>query len=183
PSKNLGCFGDGGAIFTNDDELAAKLKMIANHGQSRTYYHDVIGCNSRLDSIQAAVLNVKLKYLDDYGSARLAVADKYDAVFKETPWLTTPKRAKNSTHVFHQYVLKMQGDRDGMIQHLRDNGIGCNIYYPVPLYKQKAFSSFYNGQELPVTEILCKEVFALPIHTEMKEEEQSYIIETVLSFV
>ncbi len=182
PSKNLGCFGDGGAIFTNDDRLATKLKMIANHGQSRTYYHDIIGCNSRLDAIQAAILDVKLKHLDKYNAARLAVANKYDEAFKEIPWLRTPIRANNSTHVFHQYVLKMDGDRDGMIKHLRGSGVGCNIYYPVPLYKQKAFSSFYNGEELPVTEMLCNQVFALPIHTEMKKADQDYIIETVLNF-
>ncbi len=182
PSKNLGCYGDGGAIFTNDDSLAKKLKMIANHGQSRTYYHDVIGCNSRLDAIQAAVLNIKLKYLDEYGDARNAVANAYDKAFKNIQELQIPVRANNSTHVFHQYVIRVKDKRDELMQYLLDNGIACNIYYPVPLYKQKAFSSFYDGDDLIVTEQLCNEVLALPIHTEMDESSLNYIINTVIEF-
>ncbi|MGK0388463.1 MAG: UDP-2-acetamido-2-deoxy-ribo-hexuluronate aminotransferase [Maribacter sp.] len=183
PSKNLGCYGDGGAIFTNNDNLAAKIRMIANHGQSRKYYHDVIGCNSRLDAIQAGVLNVKLKYLDDYSNARQVVADTYDKAFENVEGLIIPAREKNSTHVFHQYVLRVKQNRDGLMQHILDKGIGCNIYYPVPLYEQKAFSSFHNGEEQAVTEQLCKEVFALPIHTEMDKEALDYIIAAVLEFV
>lgn len=183
PSKNLGCYGDGGAIFTNNDDLATKIRMIANHGQSRRYYHDVIGCNSRLDAIQAGVLNVKLKYLNDYSKARQTVADAYDEAFGNVEGLIIPKRSQNSTHVFHQYVLRVKENRDGLMQHILNKGIGCNIYYPVPLYKQKAFSPFYEGEEQPTTEQLCKEVFALPIHTEMDKETQDYIIQSVLEFV
>jgi UDP-2-acetamido-2-deoxy-ribo-hexuluronate aminotransferase len=183
PSKNLGCYGDGGAIFTNNDDLAAKIRMIANHGQSRRYYHDVIGCNSRLDAIQAGVLNVKLKYLDDYSNARQAVADAYDEAFENVEGLIIPAREKKSNHVFHQYVLRVKENRDGLMQHILNKGIGCNIYYPVPLYKQKAFSSFHNGEEQTVTEQLCKEVLALPIHTEMDKETLDYIIAAVLEFV
>jgi len=183
PSKNLGCYGDGGAMFTNDDELATKLRMIANHGQSRRYYHDVVGCNSRLDAIQAAVLDVKLKYLDEYCFARQKVANTYDKAFKDIEGITIPKRVDYSTHVFHQYVIKVAENRDALMKHLQDAGIGCNIYYPVPLYKQKAFASYYDGNELPVTEQLCKEVFALPIHTEMDKETVDYVIGKVLEFV
>lgn len=182
PSKNLGCYGDGGAIFTNSDTLAKQLRMVANHGQSRRYYHDIVGCNSRLDAIQAAVLNVKLQYLNDYSTERRKVADAYDKAFKDVSQLITPYRAKNSTHVFHQYVLRVTENRDELMQHLLDKGIGCNIYYPVPLYKQKAFVSYYSGAEQAVTEKLCKEVFALPIHTEMDEKTLDYIIQTVLEF-
>jgi len=183
PSKNLGCYGDGGAIFTNDEQLASKLRMVANHGQSRRYYHDIVGCNSRLDAIQAAVLNIKLQYLNDYSTARRKVADAYNQAFKDIPGLIVPHRAKNSTHVFHQYVLRVTENRDGLMQHLLDKGIGCNIYYPVPLYKQKAFAPYYDGKEQAVTEQLCKEVFALPIHTEMDQETLDFVINTVLEFL
>lgn len=184
PAKNLGCYGDGGALFTNDNQLAKKIRMIANHGQSKRYYHDIIGCNSRLDSIQAAVLNVKLKYLDDFSSARQRVAQVYEDAFADLPSLITPKRAENSTHVFHQYTLQVKnGQRDALVRHLNDHDIPYGIYYPVPLYKQNAFSQYVNeGFELPITEQLCGSVISLPIHTEMKEEVQGYIIDTVVKF-
>jgi UDP-2-acetamido-2-deoxy-ribo-hexuluronate aminotransferase len=184
PAKNLGCYGDGGAIFTGDDALAEKMRMIANHGQSRRYYHDLIGVNSRLDAIQAAVLDVKLKYLDRYEKARNEVAEKYDAAFAGIDELQTPARAANSTHVFHQYTLRVKGGgRDRLQEHLREKGVPANIYYPVPLYRQKAFQSFVpEGFELPATEMLCREVLSLPVHTEMDAETQDYIIESVREF-
>ncbi len=184
PSKNLGCYGDGGAIFTNNDELAKKIRMIANHGQKKKYYHSVIGCNSRLDSIQAAILDIKLKRLDLYNKARIAVADKYDEAFKNIAELKTPFRAKYSTHVFHQYTLIVQnGKRDELIEYLKTNDIPCGVYYPVPLYKQEAFSKYVEpGFELQTTEELCRSVISLPIHTEMKPEIQDYIISKVEKF-
>jgi dTDP-4-amino-4,6-dideoxygalactose transaminase len=184
PAKNLGCYGDGGAIFTNDDDLAAKMAMIANHGQSKRYYHDMIGVNSRLDSIQAAILDVKLKYLDDYAKARNDVAEKYDAAFSQIEELQTPVREANSTHVFHQYTLRVKnGKRDELVNHLTEKGVPANIYYPVPLNEQKAFKEFVpENLDLPVTEMLCREVISLPIHTEMDAETQNYIIDSVKSF-
>ena len=185
PAKNLGCYGDGGAIFTNDDDLALKMSQIANHGQNKRYYHERIGVNSRLDSIQAAILNIKLKYLDDYARARNIVADRYDTAFAQMPGIQTPQRAANSTHVFHQYTLMLtDGRRDAIIDHLTALGVPANIYYPVPLYKQNAFKHFIPAgfRELPVTEKLCANVFSLPIHTEMKPEVQEYIIDSVKSF-
>lgn len=186
PSKNLGCYGDGGALFTNDDALADQIRMIANHGQgSVRYYHDVVGVNSRLDAIQAAILNVKLKYLDSYAKARLAVADYYDAAFKELPMVITPYRAKHSSHVFHQYTLRiMDGKRDALKTYLDSNGIPNAIYYPVPLYEQKAYRAFKGSvTKLPVTEILCKEVISLPMHTELTQEMLDYIINHVKTFL
>lgn len=184
PAKNLGCYGDGGAIFTNDDALAAKMRMVANHGQSKRYYHDVIGVNSRLDSIQAAILDVKLKYLDDYAKARNAVAEKYDAAFSEIEELQTPVREKNSTHVFHQYTLRVRnGERDDLQKHLTEKEVPANIYYPVPLNEQKAFKDFVpENLDLPITEMLCREVISLPVHTEMDAETQDYIIASVREF-
>ena len=183
PSKNLGCYGDGGAIFCNDDELALKIKMVANHGQSKRYYHEIVGCNSRLDAMQAAVLNVKLKYLDGYCSARLAAATYYDRAFENIPELTTPKRQPNSTHVFHQYTLKVKDEkRDALGKYLKEKQIPFGIYYPLPLYRQNAFAKFYHGQPLPVTEALCKSVISLPIHTEMDEALLEYISNAVKSF-
>ena len=180
PAKNLGCYGDGGAIFTNDSELAQKIKMIANHGQSRRYYHDEIGCNSRLDAIQAAVLDVKLKYLDNYAAARNAVANAYDRAFANIKEIKTPFRSKFTTHVFHQYTMQvLDGKRDELQACLAEKGIPTMIYYPVPLYKQKAFAKFYNGNELPVTEYLSDTVLSLPIHTEMSVEVQEVIVEGV----
>jgi len=185
PAKNLGCYGDGGAIFTNDDDLAKQMAQIANHGQNKRYYHAQIGVNSRLDTIQAAVLKVKLKYLDRYAEARNQVAQRYDEAFADIPQLQTPARAHNSTHVFHQYTLFVNdGRRDQLVNYLNERGVPANIYYPVPLYKQEAFRHFIpkGFSELPTTEMLCNGVMSLPIHTEMKNETQDLIIETVKSF-
>lgn len=184
PSKNLGCYGDGGAIFTNDENLAKKIRMIANHGQAKKYYHSVIGVNSRLDSLQAAILNVKLKHLDEYCESRLRVAEKYDAAFAKIEELQTPVREKNSTHVFHQYTLKAKnGERENLQQYLQEKNVPSMIYYPVPLYKQEAFKSYVAADfELPITEKLCETVISLPVHTEMDDETQNYIIECVKDF-
>jgi dTDP-4-amino-4,6-dideoxygalactose transaminase len=184
PSKNLGCYGDGGAIFTNDDDLAAKMRMIANHGQSERYYHSVIGVNSRLDTIQAAILDIKLKRLDEYATARQNAAAFYDDAFQNIEELQTPVRQKNSTHVFHQYTLQVaDGERAGLQKHLAENGVPAMIYYPVPLYRQEAFKeSVALGFNLPVTEKLCDAVLSLPIHTEMNEELLGYIAKQVKDF-
>ncbi|MDH3529624.1 MAG: DegT/DnrJ/EryC1/StrS family aminotransferase [Acidobacteriota bacterium] len=181
PAKNLGCYGDGGAIFTDDDELAARLRMVVNHGQSEQYYHDVVGVNSRLDSIQAAVLDVKLKYLDQYAAARNRVAETYDEAFENIEEITTPVRERTSTHVFHQYTLKVGGEqRDALKAFLNGKGIPANIYYPLPLYDQKAYSKYVDsGFTLPATERLCRQVLSLPIHTEMTDEIQAVIIDGV----
>jgi len=181
PAKNLGAFGDAGAIFTNDDELADSLRTIANHGQSRQYYHDVIGVNSRLDSIQAVILDVKLKYLDEYAAARNAVADYYDKAFSEIEAMQTPVRQPNSTHVFHQYTVRVRnGKRDELKGNLTEKGVPTSVFYPVPLNKQRAFGEFVpDGLSLPITEKLCGEVLSLPIHTEMTED----ILETVSAAV
>lgn len=184
PSKNLGCYGDGGAIMTNDDDLATLLRKIANHGQSVRYYHDVVGCNSRLDAIQAVVLSAKLKHLDEYNDARKKVADFYDAAFAGHAEIITPLRSAFSTHVFHQYTLCIKnGKRDVMKDFLDEHKIPNMIYYPVPLYKQEAFKASSNGTEyLQNTELLCQEVISLPIHTEMTEEQLRYICDHVLRF-
>jgi len=184
PSKNLGCYGDGGAIFTNDDALAATLRMIVNHGQTVQYYHDEVGVNSRLDSIQAAVLRIKLRHLDEYAAARRKVADAYDKAFKGHKNMQTPVRSSKSSHVFHQYTMVLQNaDRDELRKHLASKDIPAMIYYPVPLHLQKAYKdSRYSEGSFPVTEDLCKNVLSLPIHTEMTEETQKYIIENVLNF-
>jgi dTDP-4-amino-4,6-dideoxygalactose transaminase len=183
PSKNLGCYGDGGALMTNDDALAAKMRMIANHGQSVKYIHDIVGVNSRLDSMQAAVLKVKLPYLDKYAKARNKVAKAYDKAFKDIEGLQTPKRQRNASHVFHQYTLRVKGGkREALQKHLESKGIPSMIYYPIPLYKQKAFAKYWNGKLLPITEMLCDEVVSLPIHTEMDSKTMEYIIENVVAF-
>ena len=180
PSKNLGAYGDGGACYTNNPEIGEKIRMVANHGQSKKYVHDIIGCNSRLDSIQAAILNVKLKHLDNYAIERNKVANYYDDKFKNIDELNIPFRMENSTHVFHQYTLKVKnGKRDRLKSYLMDNGIPSMIYYPIPLYNQKAFSS---SETLPVTEELCNEVLSLPIHTEMDEVQLNYISSKVIEF-
>ena len=185
PSKNLGCFGDGGAIFTNDDALAAKMRMIVNHGQSKQYYHDSIGINSRLDSIQAAVLRIKLRYLDSYNTARQRAAAIYDEAFSKHAALSIPARAKNSTHVFHQYTLKLtNGDRNGLKAHMDAKGIPCMIYYPVALHMQSAYASDRYGKgAFPVTEDLCEQVFSLPMHSELTSEQQEIIINSVLEYI
>jgi UDP-2-acetamido-2-deoxy-ribo-hexuluronate aminotransferase len=184
PSKNLGAFGDGGALFTNDDSLAHTLKTIANHGQEKRYYHDIVGCNSRLDSIQAAILNIKLKHLDRYNQARANVAIFYNQAFENSTVITTPSTASYSTHVFHQYTILFDGDRDGLIAHLSEKGIPSMIYYPVPGHKQKMFASFNLPDTLlPITDDLTNRVISLPIHTEMDIEQLTYITEAVLNFI
>jgi UDP-2-acetamido-2-deoxy-ribo-hexuluronate aminotransferase len=183
PSKNLGCYGDGGALFTNDDALAVKMKMVASHGQKIRYTHELIGINSRLDTMQAAILRVKLQYLDDYCDARRAVADYYDAAFADNPLVTTPYRASYTKHVFHQYtvVLHESVNRDELIKSLADKGIPTMLYYPIPCHKQKAFEN--RGRvsgSLTNTDWLTPRVLSLPIHTEMQEDQLKYITENVL---
>ena len=184
PSKNLGCYGDGGAIFTNDADLAKKLQMIANHGQAKKYYHESIGVNSRLDTLQAAILNVKLKHLDRYSASRNEVADAYDQAFKNHPNIKIPKRATNSTHVFHQYTIQVEGiSRDELKEYLAEKGVPSMVYYPISLHQQVAYQGYgYNAGDFPVSELLCTKVLSLPIHTEMKMEDQAYIIESIKSF-
>ena len=184
PSKNLGAFGDGGALCTNDKALADKMTMIANHGQSARYYHDVVGCNSRLDSIQAAILNIKLKKLDAYNKARLAVANYYSDAFASVKEIITPSSLKYSTHVFHQYTMQLIGvDRDKFIAHLAAKEIPCMIYYPVPGHLQKMFGEQKNTNwNLPITDKLTPCVCSLPVHTEMDEVQLAYIVEGVKSF-
>jgi dTDP-4-amino-4,6-dideoxygalactose transaminase len=184
PSKNLGCYGDGGAMLTNDDEIAKNLKMIANHGQEIKYYHKVTGCNSRLDSIQASILNIKLNHLDSYSLLRNKMAEAYDENFSRISQLTVPKRQYNSTHVFHQYTLMINPElRDALIDFLRENKIPVMIYYPVPLYKQEAFSNYVNSDfKIANVEQLCRSVFSLPIHTEIETSSQEFIIQKVKDF-
>jgi dTDP-4-amino-4,6-dideoxygalactose transaminase len=181
PSKNLGCFGDGGAVYTNNDELATKVRMIANHGQSVQYYHDEIGVNSRLDTIQAAVLNVKLKNLDEYISARQTLAAAYDSAFSGLAHAKIPARAAYSTHVFHQYTIVLCGkDRNEVRAALAEKGIPSMIYYPLELHNQKAYrDAQYTDKDFPITCELSKSVLSLPMHTEMKEDQLAYIIENV----
>jgi len=185
PSKNLGCYGDGGAIFTNDDELAISMRMIANHGQTVRYYHDSIGVNSRLDSIQAAVLRIKLRHLDEYSAARNSAADFYDNAFAPVKQLTTPFRAKNSTHVFHQYTLKTDGiDRFKLQEFLATKNIPAMVYYPVPLHMQKAYIDVrYKEGDFPVTEDLCRRVISLPMHSELSEEQMEFVATEVKQFL
>jgi UDP-2-acetamido-2-deoxy-ribo-hexuluronate aminotransferase len=184
PSKNLGCFGDGGALFTQDKSLAEKIRMITNHGQKVKYHHESIGVNSRLDTLQAAILQVKLKYLNDYESRRRKVADFYDKELSGLDFLETPVRNTNSTHVFHQYTLKAKAiSRDKFKAHLEERGIPTMIYYPVPLHLQKAYSSSeYPSGSFKITEELSKRVISLPIHTEMTADQLSYICRTIKEF-
>ena len=181
PSKNLGCYGDGGAIFTNNDELAHKMRIIANHGMETRYYHDVVGVNSRLDSMQAAVLDVKLSHLDEYTAARRAAAGFYDKAFANNDKIQTPTRTSQSTHVFHQYTIKLQwANRDGLQKALAEKNIPAMIYYPVPLHLQKAYKDErYRAGDFPVAERLCECVLSLPMHTELDEEQLRYITENV----
>lgn len=185
PSKNLGCMGDGGAIFTNNDELATRLRMIANHGQSVQYHHDDIGVNSRLDTIQAAILRVKLRHLDEYCDARRAAAAYYDKAFANNPRIKTPGYMPGSTHVFHQYTLVLNGvSRTALREHLDSKGIPSMIYYPIPLHLQKAYTDpRYKHGDFPVTESLCHHVISLPMHTELTPEDLHHIATTVLEFV
>jgi dTDP-4-amino-4,6-dideoxygalactose transaminase len=188
PSKNLGCYGDGGAIFTLDDTLATRLRMIANHGQRVKYHHDVIGCNSRLDSIQAAVLNVKLRHLDEYCAARKAAADYYTGMLKafdpEERFLTTPEELPSSTHVYHQYTLKVKdGKRDSLKEYLAAQGIPSMIYYPLPLQEQEAFKHITRAAGgLKHSAECARSVLSLPIHTEITREIQDRIIESIINF-
>jgi UDP-2-acetamido-2-deoxy-ribo-hexuluronate aminotransferase len=184
PSKNLGCFGDGGAIYTDDAILAGKIKMIANHGQSKKYYHDIVGVNSRLDTIQAAILQVKLQYLDQYIHSRRTAAAYYDNALAGINQITTPYQAFNPGHVFHQYTLKVPAkDRDALKASLEERGIPSMVYYPIPLYKQKAYSgNHYLDNDFPVTASLCKSVLSLPMHTELDEKQLEYICSAVRDY-
>jgi len=185
PSKNLGGYGDGGALYTNDDKLAEKIRQIANHGSKVKYFHDEIGVNSRLDSVQAAILNVKLKYLDDYISARQKAAEFYDQAFKNNEKIQIPVRNPKSSHVFHQYTIKVTGaKRDGLKEFLNKNDIPAMIYYPYPLHLQEAYKYLaYKENDFPVTEKLSKLVLSLPMHTELDDEQLKYITEKVLEYV
>ena len=186
PSKNLGCYGDGGAIFTNDDALAHKIRGIVNHGMYVRYHHDVVGVNSRLDSIQAAVLNTKLPLLDHYNKARQDAARKYSAAFEGNPNILAPTICDIcDCHVFHQYVIRItNGKRNELLEHLQNKGIPCAIYYPIPLHSQKAYADTrYKEEDFPVTNQLVDEVIALPMHTELDDEQINFITSTVLDFL
>jgi dTDP-4-amino-4,6-dideoxygalactose transaminase len=184
PSKNLGCYGDGGAIFCNDDALAEKLRMLGNHGQRKQYDFEEVGINSRLDTLQAAVLNVKLQHLDEYATARRKVADYYDTAFAEISQIKTPFRAKNSTHVFHQYTLKLDGNREAFREFLKEKGIPTMVYYPSPMHLQKAYNpnGLWKKGDFPLSESLSENVVSLPIHTEFEEDALKYITEAVKDF-
>ena len=186
PSKNLGCYGDGGAVFTNDDALAHKIRGIVNHGMYERYHHDVVGVNSRLDSIQAAVLNAKLPLLDEYNSLRQNAARKYTTAFEGHKNIIAPSICEIcDCHVFHQYTVRIiNADRDGLMQHLLNKGIPCAIYYPIPLHSQKAYlDSRYKEEDFPVTNQLVKEVISLPMHTELDDEQIKFITDSVLEFL
>lgn len=185
PSKNLGCMGDGGALFTNNENLDSKISMMANHGQGAQYHHDSIGVNSRLDTLQAAVLRIKLRELDNYCKARIEAANYYDNAFSKFKQIETPFRVENSTHVFHQYVLKLSKEinRDELKAFLLENEVPCNIYYPIPLNEQKGYKDLVTQKKYPITKDLCSRVIALPIHTELEETQQNYIIDIVTNFL
>lgn len=185
PSKNLGCFGDGGALFINDDVFAERARMIANHGQSKKYHHDLIGCNSRLDTIQAAVLDVKLKHLDEYSEARNLLADFYDSALKNVDGIILPKRSESSSHVFHQYTIRvLNAKRDAVKEALAKKGIPSMIYYPIPLHLQKAYVQDGLGRgSFSVSEALAEEVLSLPMHTEMSEEIRAFIVESLIDIL
>jgi len=185
PSKNLGCYGDGGALMTNDDELASRITMIANHGQSKKYYHDSIGVNSRLDNIQAGILRVKLKRLDQYIASRNAAADFFTNALKGVQGITTPFVAPWSDHGYHQYTIKLQGiDRDKLQRYLSEQGIPTNVYYPLPVHLQKGYIRYgFHEGDMPRTEQLTKEVLSLPIHTELDEEQLNHITSNIISYV
>lgn len=185
PSKNLGCYGDGGALVTKDEQLAEEIRIIANHGQRVKYYHDLIGVNSRLDTMQAAILNVKIKYIEGYEAKRRQVADFYDQALEEISFLQTPKRAPNSTHVFHQYTLQLKDlNREEFKRHFEAQRIPSMIYYPVPLHFQRAYQTQGIGKgSFPVSEKLSEAVLSLPIHTEMDEDQLSFIVDAVKGFI
>lgn len=185
PSKNLGGYGDGGALFTNDEELARRIKMIVNHGQKERYYHEIVGCNSRLDTLQAAILDIKLKKLDDYIAARKKAADYYNTAFAGNKKINTPYTAPYTDHVFHQYTLILEDvNRSGLNKYLAEHQVPSMIYYPVPAHRQNMFASFGGGDyHLPVTDRLSERVISLPIHTELDEEQLSYITRKVLEYI
>jgi dTDP-4-amino-4,6-dideoxygalactose transaminase len=185
PSKNLGCFGDGGALFTNNDELAATIRSIANHGMKVRYYHDHIGINSRLDTIQAAILNVKLKYLEQYNLARQKAADYYDMAFKNELRVQVPQRVSNSNHIFHQYtIIIKEGDRDGLKNFLQSKGIPAMVYYPVTMHMQHAYQYLgYKEGDFPISEKLCSSVLSLPMHTELDNQQLEYITSSIIEFL
>ncbi len=193
PSKNLGCYGDGGAIFTNNDDLAHTIRGIVNHGMYKRYHHDVVGVNSRLDAIQAAVLNAKLPHLDAYNTTRRNTARKYNLAFKNHPKITVPSGLSScdgicdtcDCHVFHQYTLNLKNvDRDALVAHLQEKNIPCGVYYPIPLHQQKAYkSAHYNDSDFEVTNKLVTSVISLPMHTELDDEQITFITETVLEFI
>ena len=185
PSKNLGCYGDGGAIFTHDDALAEKMRKMVNHGMEDRYHYKYIGVNSRLDSVQAAILSVKLKRLESYNSARLRAADYYDNCFKENDKINIPKRANFSTHVFHQYTLKLQDvDRNKLCEHLQNKGISFGVYYPVPLHQQTPYKEErFSERNFLVTNELCKTVLSLPMHTELTAEQMDFISQAILEVI
>jgi len=178
PAKNLGCFGDGGAIFTDDEHLSQRMTMIVNHGMKVRYHHEDIGVNSRLDSIQAAVLDIKLKHLNEYCAARQAAAERYDQLLKDIPGVRTPIRTKNSTHVFHQYTLQLESGRDELAAYLKEQKIAFGVYYPIPLHLQNAYSGYgFKEGDFPISEKLCKSVISLPMHTELSDEVQKFIVQ------
>lgn len=185
PSKNLGCYGDGGAIYTNDDEFARRLRSIANHGMKIRYHYDEIGVNSRLDTLQAAILRVKLKYLSEFNEARRSVADYYDSILGDSEAITLPKREKYSSHIFHQYTIRVgNGRRDELKKFLATKNIPSMVYYPGPLHTQKAYEYLgYNEKEFPVTTSLCNEVLSLPMHPEMENIQLEYITNNILEFL
>lgn len=184
PSKNLGCYGDGGAVFTNDETLAKRLKMICNHGSTVKYHHEVLGVNSRLDTLQAAILDVKLKYLNTFNKLRYEAAQRYSYAFKDIPGIITPKESTFSTHVYHQYTLKvLDGKRDELKEFLASHGIPAMVYYPIPLHKQEAFLQIaHQSGDMSVSEKLCDEVLSLPMHTELDLSTIAFIISKVMSF-
>ena len=184
PSKNLGAYGDGGALFTNDTDLGARIRSIVNHGMTKRYHYDHVGVNSRLDTIQAAILRIKLRYLDTYNKARQQVAAAYDAAFDAIPGLQIPVRNPDSEHIFHQYTLQVaNGQRDALKEFLNAHDVPAMVYYPVPLHLQAAYDQLgYSKGDFPVTEELCTKVISLPIHTEMEEDQLTHIIETVNKF-
>ncbi|MDE0978853.1 MAG: DegT/DnrJ/EryC1/StrS family aminotransferase [Flavobacteriales bacterium] len=185
PSKNLGCMGDGGAIMTNDETIARRLQQIANHGMSKRYHHDVVGLNSRLDGMQAAILRVKLQYLDAYCAARQEAAARYDTLLKDIPGIQIPSRDLRSSHVFHQYTLQVDPDhRDALVEQMKANGIPTGVYYPVPGHRQKAFSTFgFSIEAYPVSDALAARVISLPMHTELTKSQQHTICDTLIKFV
>ena len=183
PSKNLGCYGDGGAIFTNDDKLAQKISMIVNHGSKVKYHHEIVGVNSRLDTLQAAVLKIKLPYLNSYCKARLFAGLKYNKGLRDIDWITTPKIMEYSTHVFHQYTIQVKnGKRDKLKEFLANKGIASMVYYPIPLHQQKAFKDNVRNTLFPVSEKFKSNVLSLPMHTELNNETLSFIIEKIKEF-